>query len=64
VKTTTKQLREFERQAEIQDDIKLNKEMEKLWEEFKQEYPNTVDGFMNQWKSFRWLFFKLKKQSK
>lgn len=60
----TKQLRELERQAEIQEDIKQSKELNSLWEEFKQEYPNDVGGFIDQWKSFRWLFFKLKKQSK
>ena len=57
---TPHQYAELQRQAEVIENDKKNKEFRELWEQFRIENPNTVGGFEEQFKSFRWLWEKLK----
>ena len=56
---TPHQYAELQRQAEVIENDKKNKEFRELWEQFRIENPNTVGGFEEQFKSFRWLWKKL-----
>lgn len=40
----------------------MKKEFNDLWLDFRSENPNTVGAFMEQYKSFKWLYDKLKNQ--
>lgn len=53
---TPQQYAELQRQAEVLENDKKNKEFRELWEQFRIENPNTVGGFEEQFKSFRWLY--------
>lgn len=61
---TPRQYNEMMRQAEVLEKDKLNREFHDLWEQFRDENPNSNDCFMEQYKSFQWLWSKIKENDK
>jgi ssDNA-specific exonuclease RecJ len=53
---TQRQYNELIRQANVLEKDKEDKEFRELWEQFRIENPNTIGGFEEQFKSFRWLY--------
>lgn len=60
---TPRQYHELLRQADVLERDKQNKQFHQLWDQFKIENPNTVEVFVEQYKSFAWLWSKLKEKN-
>jgi hypothetical protein len=60
---TPAQYNEMMRQADVLEKDKQYREFHQLWEQFRIENPNTVGTFVEQHKSFAWLWSKLKEKN-
>lgn len=61
---TPRQYNEMMRQAEVLEKDDENREMAKLWEQYKLENPCDMNTYVEQYKSFVWLYGMMKQNYK
>jgi len=60
----SRQYNEMMRQAEVLERDAEDREIQRLWKQFRDENPNNEGTHMDQFISFLWLFRKMKENHK